>query len=198
MSAWILGGFGGLGYGEFGHGWVFRGNDCPYINRSDTPRPPTDGWESLHHRAVRPFPRLCHGQLDAAEEVYGEVGKVNHIILDEEVPTKPTQEEVVAMKEALDEMERYTVASRRQVAAGVQSALDEAVPALEQAIMCLDQLAKRDVDELRWFARPPPRCMLTMEALCIMFGVRHYNDWGEAKRLLYTLAMNRFQTLKVR
>ena len=39
---------------------------------------------------------------------------------------------------------------------------------LSQAIECLRELKRSDIDELRKFTNPPPGVVLTMEAACIM------------------------------
>ena len=50
--------------------------------------------------------------------------------------------------------------------------MDEALPALEEAVKCLNSLKKSDIDEVRTMGKPPAGVKLTMEACCIMFSVK--------------------------
>jgi len=50
--------------------------------------------------------------------------------------------------------------------------LAEAMPALEKAVKALKNLKKSDLDEIKVMQRPPPGVKLTMEALCLMFGIK--------------------------
>ena len=49
-----------------------------------------------------------------------------------------------------------------------QAELDKALPLLEQAVECLNELDKKDIDEIKNFKSPPYPVVLTMEAACIM------------------------------
>jgi hypothetical protein len=50
--------------------------------------------------------------------------------------------------------------------------LDAALPALDEAVQSLQYLKKSDLDVLRTMARPPSGVRLTMEAACIMCGLK--------------------------
>ena len=52
-----------------------------------------------------------------------------------------------------------------------QRDLDEALPALEQAVQCLKKLKMSHLQEVKALANPPAGVKLTMEAVCIMFEV---------------------------
>jgi len=54
----------------------------------------------------------------------------------------------------------------------VQADLDEALPALNAATDRLRCLRKQDVREVKYFINPPEPVRLTMQALCIVFGLR--------------------------
>merc|ERR1719395_56109 len=56
------------------------------------------------------------------------------------------------------------------------------MPALEKALKSLDALDKKDITEIKSFAKPPPLVMMTMEAVNILLGEKP--DWDSAKRVL--------------
>lgn len=72
--------------------------------------------------------------------------------------------------------------SCRALAQAAQDDLDEALPALEEAVSALESLSKKDISELKSYGRPPPKVMMVMEAVCILKGVTP--DWAESKRIL--------------
>jgi len=66
--------------------------------------------------------------------------------------------------------------------ADVQRDLDEAMPAFCASVDALKSLNKNDINELKALRQPPELVALTLEAVCILFGVKP--DWGEAKKLM--------------
>ncbi|KAL8439659.1 hypothetical protein Efla_004567 [Eimeria flavescens] len=52
-----------------------------------------------------------------------------------------------------------------------QRDLDEALPALEEAVECVKKLKSDHIREVKALTKPPSGVVLTMEAVCIMFGV---------------------------
>eukprot|EP00419_Tripos_fusus_P036733 CAMPEP_0172763940 /NCGR_PEP_ID=MMETSP1074-20121228/176347_1 /TAXON_ID=2916 /ORGANISM="Ceratium fusus, Strain PA161109" /LENGTH=725 /DNA_ID=CAMNT_0013598625 /DNA_START=17 /DNA_END=2194 /DNA_ORIENTATION=- len=54
----------------------------------------------------------------------------------------------------------------------LQQRLEHAMPALEDGVNALRVVNKRDYCEIKSFSRPPPRLILVMEALCILFEVK--------------------------
>jgi len=60
----------------------------------------------------------------------------------------------------------------KAIADDAQKDLDEALPALDAAVQCLAKLKKADLDEVKSLKTPPSGVKLTMEATCIMFGVK--------------------------
>jgi len=50
--------------------------------------------------------------------------------------------------------------------------LAEAIPALEGAVKALKTLSKSDIVEVKAMKKPPPAVKLTLEAVCIMMGVK--------------------------
>ncbi|TPX75806.1 hypothetical protein CcCBS67573_g02914 [Chytriomyces confervae] len=63
-----------------------------------------------------------------------------------------------------------------------QKDLDEALPALDAAYKALDALDKKDIAELKVFAKPPDVVLMVMEAICILFKMKP--DWDNSKKLL--------------
>lgn len=70
----------------------------------------------------------------------------------------------------------------RTVQEDAQRDLDVAMPALEAALKSLDSLDKKDVGEIKSFAKPPELVMMTMNAVCLLMGEKE--DWDGAKKLL--------------
>jgi len=64
----------------------------------------------------------------------------------------------------------------------VQRDLDEALPALDAAVIALHALHKRDICEVRAFCRPPQAVVTVFEAVCILLGQKP--TWDSAKKLL--------------
>ena len=60
------------------------------------------------------------------------------------------------------------------IADSAQKELDEALPALNAAVAALRQLKRLQIVEVKNFQRPPAGVLLTMKAVCIMFGVEPY------------------------
>ncbi|XP_053403796.1 dynein axonemal heavy chain 2-like isoform X5 [Mercenaria mercenaria] len=63
-----------------------------------------------------------------------------------------------------------------------QSDLNEALPALEEAIKALESLNKKDMTEIKSYGRPPALVEKVMEAVMILRGQEP--TWAEAKRQL--------------
>jgi hypothetical protein len=63
-----------------------------------------------------------------------------------------------------------------------QRDLDAALPAYYDAIKALDSLDKKSIQELKSFPKPPPMVAYTLEAVCILFGVKP--NWDESKKLM--------------
>ncbi|CCI45148.1 unnamed protein product [Albugo candida] len=92
---------------------------------------------------------------------------MNQITLDKKDADKTKsiieKDEQIANKKAADTAE---------IASDAQQDLDEALPALDAATQCLNKLRKSDIDEVKALKNPPHGVKLTMEAACIIFGVK--------------------------
>ncbi|KAJ3083598.1 Dynein heavy chain 6, axonemal, partial [Rhizoclosmatium hyalinum] len=86
---------------------------------------------------------------------------------------------VVAEEEAVV---RVKANETQAFAENCQKDLDEALPALDAAYKALDALDKKDIAELKVFAKPPDAVLMVMEAICILFKLKP--DWENSKKLL--------------
>ncbi|KAI9346257.1 dynein heavy chain and region D6 of dynein motor-domain-containing protein [Obelidium mucronatum] len=86
---------------------------------------------------------------------------------------------VVAEEEAIV---RVKANDTQAFAENCQKDLDEALPALDAAYKALDALDKKDIAELKVFAKPPDAVLMVMEAICILFKMKP--DWENSKKLL--------------
>ncbi|KAH9163072.1 hypothetical protein LEN26_000647, partial [Aphanomyces euteiches] len=57
----------------------------------------------------------------------------------------------------------------KEIADSAQRDLDEALPALDAAVACLNKLKKSDIDEVKSLKTPPSGVKLTMEVVCLLF-----------------------------
>ncbi|DAZ96773.1 TPA: hypothetical protein N0F65_005771 [Lagenidium giganteum] len=57
----------------------------------------------------------------------------------------------------------------KEIADSAQKDLDEALPALDAALECLNRLKRSDIDEVKALKTPPGGVKLTMEVVCILF-----------------------------
>ena len=56
------------------------------------------------------------------------------------------------------------------MAEDAQRDLDEALPALDEAVKRLNALKKADIDEIKNLGKPPKGVLLTAEATCYVWG----------------------------
>ncbi|XP_071830856.1 dynein axonemal heavy chain 1-like isoform X2 [Apostichopus japonicus] len=78
-------------------------------------------------------------------------------------------------KEVVQKEEQQAVAKAKEtqeIADDAQRDLDEALPALDAALASLKSLNRNDVVEVRAMQRPPNGVRITVEAVCIMKGVK--------------------------
>jgi dynein heavy chain len=74
---------------------------------------------------------------------------------------------------AAHEMEAQAIASRLgEIKSSAQMELDVALPALEGAMKALKSLRKSDLCEIKAYSCPPRLCILTLEAVCILFELK--------------------------
>jgi dynein heavy chain len=70
----------------------------------------------------------------------------------------------------------------KAIADDAQRDLNQALPALENAIKALDALDKNDITEIRAFNNPPEMVQTVMESVCLLLGAKP--DWATSKALL--------------
>uniref|UniRef100_A0A667XC84 Dynein axonemal heavy chain 2 n=1 Tax=Myripristis murdjan TaxID=586833 RepID=A0A667XC84_9TELE len=70
----------------------------------------------------------------------------------------------------------------KEMAENAQRDLDEALPALEEAMKALESLNKKDMTEIKSYGRPPALVETVMQAVMILQGKEP--TWAEAKRQL--------------
>ena len=68
------------------------------------------------------------------------------------------------------------------IADNAQKDLDEALPALQEAVLALESLNKKDITEIKAYGRPPALVEKVMEAVMVLKGSEP--TWAEAKRVL--------------
>merc|ERR1712139_647405 len=66
--------------------------------------------------------------------------------------------------------------------ADCQKDLDEALPEYYAAVKSLDALDKKDIQEVKSFAKPPPLVETVLSAVCLLMGKKE--TWDEAKKLM--------------
>ncbi|VDK74222.1 unnamed protein product [Dibothriocephalus latus] len=78
-----------------------------------------------------------------------------------------------------------------------ETALANAIPALEQARLALDDLEKSDVTEIRSFAKPPRPVQVISECICVFKGYKEIS-WKTAKGMMAdTSFLQSLQTMDV-
>lgn len=63
-------------------------------------------------------------------------------------------------------------AAAKAIADDAERDLAEAIPALEEAVKCLNDLKKADIDEVKSLRTPPSGVVLTIKVCCLMFDVK--------------------------
>lgn len=99
---------------------------------------------------------------------------------------------IVQEKRVVDEQEKIVNAEAekiqqdevevRKIAEDAQADLDKAIPALEAAQAALDSLNKKDMSEIKAYAKPPPAVEMVLEAVMVLRKAPP--TWAEAKKQL--------------
>eukprot|EP00913_Durusdinium_trenchii_P027396 g25699.t2 len=90
------------------------------------------------------------------------------------------QEELTKLAPVIAEKIKEADELVKAIADDAQKDLDIAMPALESALKSLDSLDKKDIQEIKSFAKPPPLVMMTMEAVNVL--LQEKPDWDTAKK----------------
>eukprot|EP00930_Biecheleria_cincta_P008309 TRINITY_DN10972_c0_g3_i1.p1 TRINITY_DN10972_c0_g3~~TRINITY_DN10972_c0_g3_i1.p1 ORF type:complete len:4176 (-),score=874.55 TRINITY_DN10972_c0_g3_i1:69-11708(-) len=104
-----------------------------------------------------------------------------------ELMVKVTADQKVAQEKseacAVDEAAASAAAAEANgIAQDCQKDLDEALPEYYAAIKSLDALDKKDIQEVKSFAKPPPLVEVVLSAVCLLMGQKE--SWDEAKKLM--------------
>ncbi|XP_039087571.1 dynein heavy chain 2, axonemal [Hyaena hyaena] len=99
---------------------------------------------------------------------------------------------IVQQKREADEQQKAVTANSEKIAVeevkcqaladNAQKDLEEALPALEEAMRALESLNKKDIGEIKSYGRPPAQVEMVMQAVMILRG--NEPTWAEAKRQL--------------
>ncbi|XP_063098620.1 dynein axonemal heavy chain 2 isoform X5 [Cavia porcellus] len=99
---------------------------------------------------------------------------------------------IVQQKREADEQQKAVTANSEKIAVeevkcqaladNAQKDLEEALPALEEAMRALESLNKKDIGEIKSYGRPPAQVEMVMQAVMILRG--NEPTWTEAKRQL--------------
>ena len=137
------------------------------------------------------------------DSMKAELTEMQPVLVQAQKDTAKLLEEVTRDQEAADKVKEQTakeeaavteIANEAQaIAADAQRDLDEAMPAYHSAVDALKSLDKKDIQEVKSYAKPPELVQLVLEAVCILLDAKP--DWNEAKKLLAdTFFMERLQT----
>jgi len=85
---------------------------------------------------------------------------------------KAAADETKAIVSVEETAAQQKAAETKAIADDAQRDLDEALPALDEAVKCLNKLKKADIVEVGSLKTPPGGVKLAMEAACIMFEVK--------------------------
>ncbi|CAM9286047.1 unnamed protein product [Ectocarpus sp. 6 AP-2014] len=95
------------------------------------------------------------------------------------------RKEAEAIKERVAKDEAAVAARQEEISVLQQEAqknLDQALPALEEAIKALNSLKRDDISEVKSFQNPPQAVQTVMNAVCLLLS--EDQDWDSAKRVL--------------
>eukprot|EP00913_Durusdinium_trenchii_P022913 g21514.t1 len=85
--------------------------------------------------------------------------------------------------EQVDEKEAgEAAATANAIKTECQRELDEALPEYYNAIKALDSLDKKDIQEVKSFAKPPPLVEVVLSAVCLLMNRKE--TWDEAKKVM--------------
>jgi dynein heavy chain len=122
---------------------------------------------------------------------------------------KAAADKTKVIVEAQEAEANVKAAATKEIADSAQADLDEALPALDAAVQCLNKLKKADIDEVKSLKTPPSGVKLTAEVMCIMFqfkpvkkndpdnpGKKFDDYWDAAKSNIFVDAKKLLHDLK--
>jgi dynein heavy chain len=104
-----------------------------------------------------------------------------------ELMVKVQADQVIAAEKsaacAVDEKAAAEAAAEaNEIKTDCQNDLDQALPEYNAAVKSLDALDKKDIQEVKSFAKPPPLVEVVLSAVCLLMGQKE--TWDEAKKLM--------------
>ncbi|CAE8734034.1 unnamed protein product [Polarella glacialis] len=104
-----------------------------------------------------------------------------------ELMVKVEADQIVAKEKseacAVDEAEATAAAKEaNEISTDCKKDLDEALPEYYSAVKSLEALDKKDIQEVKSFAKPPPLVEVVLCAVCLLMGVKE--TWEDAKKLM--------------
>ena len=139
------------------------------------------------------------GGLEKLGETSVQVGEMQVVCEDKKVVVAKAKKdceellvEIVQEKRVVDEQERQVnaeadkiskeAAETQVIADDCQRDLDKAMPALNAAVEALNVLTKKDLSEVKAYAKPPPAVEMTLSA--VLTVLKKPVGWDEAKKQL--------------
>lgn len=103
------------------------------------------------------------------------------MVVDLEIQSKDAAEieKTTAIEEAASKKIYTSVMAIKTECEGI---LAEAMPALNKALAALDTLQKKDIDEMKAYAKPPDDLVLVLDAVLLLLGKK--GGWDEAKKAM--------------
>eukprot|EP00933_Yihiella_yeosuensis_P041142 TRINITY_DN35573_c0_g1_i1.p1 TRINITY_DN35573_c0_g1~~TRINITY_DN35573_c0_g1_i1.p1 ORF type:complete len:1671 (-),score=457.77 TRINITY_DN35573_c0_g1_i1:233-5206(-) len=114
----------------------------------------------LQQMLVEKKPVLVKTQTEVAEMM---------VVISKDKEDAQVVSEAVAKEE---EAASVKATATQEIKDDAQKDLDEALPALDQAVQCLRKLKKEHIQEVKALANPPAGVRLACEAVCIMFQLK--------------------------
>jgi len=132
--------------------------------------------------AVAGLQQMLVEKKPALEATNKEVGEMMIVIQKD----KAAAEEVSVAVAAEEQAASVKAEEVQVVKDDAQRDLDEALPALDEAVQCLRKLKKDHIQEIKVLANPPGGVKLACEACCVMFGlkpVKKQDPGGSGKKI---------------
>ncbi|CAD7935566.1 unnamed protein product [Amoebophrya sp. A120] len=126
--------------------------------------------DDLKKQLTKMGPEIEQAKIDTA-------ALMEQVEKDQKIASEQAAECAVEEKKALGQ-----AAEANEIKNSVQKDLDEALPEYYKAIKALDSLDKKDITEVKSFAKPPPLVETVLCAVCLLMGEKE--NWDSAKKLM--------------
>ncbi|CAD7972922.1 unnamed protein product [Amoebophrya sp. A25] len=126
--------------------------------------------DDLKKQLTKMGPEIEQAKIDTA-------ALMEQVEKDQKIASEQAADCAVEEKKALGQS-----AEANEIKDSVQRDLDEALPEYHKAIKALDSLDKKDITEVKSFAKPPPLVETVLCAVCLLMGEKE--NWDSAKKLM--------------